>query len=240
MQKSSVEFLNLFLKHHPLEYLFFTESTETKWNKQRVLMHGHQGWNVRHGLCHIYMMVCVVYCGGKWQGWVNSVPELELQLNSNSNSGIGIGIGGIENGIGIEDSGIGIENRNWFFLQLLPQHLLVNQQFPNFSFNRGHNLPCDWLLMQQGCFKFLEHCPPAVWSQKTHEEGTLFPLGRQLSEGLKMVTINMINISLPPWTKTKLLSLLNKIKWMISGLEVKLSQSTSFSRILLIGIFRFL
>ena len=24
-------------------------------NKQRVLMHGHQGWNVRHGLCHIYM-----------------------------------------------------------------------------------------------------------------------------------------------------------------------------------------
>ena len=27
-------------------------------NKQRVLMHGHQGWNVRHGLCHIYM-ICV-------------------------------------------------------------------------------------------------------------------------------------------------------------------------------------
>ena len=36
------------------------------------------------------------------------------------------------------------------FLQLLPQHLLANQQFPNFNFNRGHNLPCDWLLMQQG------------------------------------------------------------------------------------------
>ena len=35
-------------------------------------------------------------------------------------------------------------NWNWKpelnFLQLLPQHLLVNQQFPNFSFNRGHNL----------------------------------------------------------------------------------------------------
>ena len=34
------------------------------WNKQRVLMHGHQGWNVRHGLCHIYMRyvyICVVY-----------------------------------------------------------------------------------------------------------------------------------------------------------------------------------
>ena len=59
-------------------------------NKQRVLMHGHQGWNVRHGLSHIYMryvciyklfiafvafvvcsllnlMVCVVYWVGKWQ-----------------------------------------------------------------------------------------------------------------------------------------------------------------------------
>ena len=71
------------------------------------------------------------------------------------------------------------------FLQLLPQHLLINQQFPNFSFNRSHNLPCDWLLMQQGCFKFLEHCPPVVWSQKTHGEGTMFPLSRQQSEGLK-------------------------------------------------------
>ena len=40
----------------------------SKWhlmlNKQRVLMHGHQGWNVRHGLCHIcmiYVYVWVVY-----------------------------------------------------------------------------------------------------------------------------------------------------------------------------------
>ena len=31
-------------------------------DKQRVLMHRHQGWNVRHGLCHIYMIyVWVVY-----------------------------------------------------------------------------------------------------------------------------------------------------------------------------------
>ena len=33
-------------------------------NKQRVLMHGHQGWNVRHGLCHIdmiYVYIWVVY-----------------------------------------------------------------------------------------------------------------------------------------------------------------------------------
>ena len=30
-------------------------------NKQRVLMHGHQGWNVRHGLCHIYMIYVYIY-----------------------------------------------------------------------------------------------------------------------------------------------------------------------------------
>ena len=32
-----------------------------KANKQRVLMHGHQGWNVRHGLCHIYMRYVYIY-----------------------------------------------------------------------------------------------------------------------------------------------------------------------------------
>ena len=30
-------------------------------DKQRVLMHGHQGWNVRHGLCHIYMTYVYIY-----------------------------------------------------------------------------------------------------------------------------------------------------------------------------------
>ena len=29
--------------------------------KQRVLMHGHQGWNVRHGLCHIYMRYVYIW-----------------------------------------------------------------------------------------------------------------------------------------------------------------------------------
>ena len=29
--------------------------------KQRVLMHGHQGWNIRHGLCHIYMRYVYIY-----------------------------------------------------------------------------------------------------------------------------------------------------------------------------------
>ena len=30
-------------------------------HKQRVLMHGHQGWNVRHGLCHIYMIYVYIW-----------------------------------------------------------------------------------------------------------------------------------------------------------------------------------
>ena len=29
--------------------------------KQRVLMHEHQGWNVRHGLCHIYMIYVYIW-----------------------------------------------------------------------------------------------------------------------------------------------------------------------------------
>ena len=33
----------------------------TAMNKQRVLMHRHQGWNVRHGLCHIYMRYLYIY-----------------------------------------------------------------------------------------------------------------------------------------------------------------------------------
>ena len=34
---------------------------QNKGNKQRVLMHGHQGWNVRHGLCHIYMIYVYIW-----------------------------------------------------------------------------------------------------------------------------------------------------------------------------------
>ena len=30
-------------------------------DKQRVLMHGHQGWNVRHGLCHICMIYVYIW-----------------------------------------------------------------------------------------------------------------------------------------------------------------------------------
>ena len=35
--------------------------TKRRQAKQRVLMHGHQGWNVRHGLCHIYMRYVYIY-----------------------------------------------------------------------------------------------------------------------------------------------------------------------------------
>ena len=39
-----------------------TENVSIWWrNKQRVLMHGHQGWNVRHGLCHIYMIYVYIW-----------------------------------------------------------------------------------------------------------------------------------------------------------------------------------
>ena len=31
------------------------------WDKQWVLMHGHQGWNVWHGLCHIYMIYVYIW-----------------------------------------------------------------------------------------------------------------------------------------------------------------------------------
>ena len=33
----------------------------TRRYKQRVLMHGHQGWNVRHSLCHIYMIYVYIW-----------------------------------------------------------------------------------------------------------------------------------------------------------------------------------
>ena len=65
------------------------------------------------------MMVCVVYCVGKWQGWGQFSSRIGIAAQWNWNWRLW--------------------NWNWKpelnFLQLLPQHLLVNQQFPNFSFN---------------------------------------------------------------------------------------------------------
>ena len=78
-------------------------------------------------------------------------------------------------------------------------YLLVNQPFPNFSFKRGgHNLSCDWLLMQQVCLSSSWDIGPCGVVTKDHGEGNLYPLSRQRPEELKMVTIN---ISSPPWHK---------------------------------------
>ena len=132
---------------------------------------------------------------------VNSIPELELRLNSNSNSGIGIGIGieisWIENGIGIENPGIGIgigigiENWNWIFCNCYRSN---NQPFPNFSFNRGgHNLSCDWLLMQQ---VFLGHLPPCGVATKDTGAGYLIPL-----EWTEARRIRDCDNKLPAWHK---------------------------------------
>ena len=46
-----------------VEWMYVTASRGNShwWNKQRVLMHRHQGWNVRHGLCHIYMRYLYIY-----------------------------------------------------------------------------------------------------------------------------------------------------------------------------------
>ena len=51
--------------HQAIIYNTGTLRNNFKWNinkdKQRVLMHGHQGWNVRHGLCHIYMIYVYIW-----------------------------------------------------------------------------------------------------------------------------------------------------------------------------------
>ena len=44
---------------HPTSLAGTTNSK--KKHKQRVLMHRHQGWNVRHGLGHIYMRYLYIY-----------------------------------------------------------------------------------------------------------------------------------------------------------------------------------
>ena len=37
------------------------DQLKQRGHKQRVLMHGHQRWNVRHGLCHIYMIYVYIW-----------------------------------------------------------------------------------------------------------------------------------------------------------------------------------
>ena len=42
-------------------WLFAFNALTYMSDKQRVLMRGHQGWNIRHGLCHIYMRYVYIY-----------------------------------------------------------------------------------------------------------------------------------------------------------------------------------
>ena len=44
-----------------LSFLQISAGQDHEGDKQRVLMHGHQGWNVRHGLCHIYMIYVYIW-----------------------------------------------------------------------------------------------------------------------------------------------------------------------------------
>ena len=45
---------------HAVDTVSVTEAINIPY-KQRVLMHRHQGLNVRHGLCHIYMRYLYIY-----------------------------------------------------------------------------------------------------------------------------------------------------------------------------------
>ena len=52
--------LHVYRRHDKQIYLDTGGSISVNY-KQRVLMHRHQGWNVRHGLCHIYMRYVYIY-----------------------------------------------------------------------------------------------------------------------------------------------------------------------------------
>ena len=69
------------------------------------------------------------------------IPELELEL----------GLKLVEFKMELELKTLELELKTGIaFLQLLPQHLLVNRSLQKFNFDRGgHILSCDWLLMQQ-------------------------------------------------------------------------------------------
>ena len=43
------------------QIIHYLESHDFISHKQRVLMHGHQGWNVRHGFCHIYIRYVYIW-----------------------------------------------------------------------------------------------------------------------------------------------------------------------------------
>ena len=49
------------LWRHRNDMIYLIVGDITNVHKQRVLMHRHQGLNVRHGLCHIYMRYLYIY-----------------------------------------------------------------------------------------------------------------------------------------------------------------------------------
>ena len=61
----NAENVSIWWRHHgpsATNYPLATRAYESHFrNKQRVLMHGHQGWNVRHSLCHIYMIYVYIW-----------------------------------------------------------------------------------------------------------------------------------------------------------------------------------
>ena len=62
--KTACTFLTYLISHTYLiiQYdTFMIDFLQNIHNKQRVLIHGHQGWNVRHGLCHIYMIYVYIW-----------------------------------------------------------------------------------------------------------------------------------------------------------------------------------
>ena len=57
LQANPSKFQRMLLKNKTVNAEDFNNIVD----KQRVLMHGHQGWNVRHGLCHIYMIYVYIW-----------------------------------------------------------------------------------------------------------------------------------------------------------------------------------
>ena len=106
-----------------------------------------------------------VWCVCVWYAGLGSIQlELELKLVELK---MELELKSLELELELE---LELKTRIDFFATATTALTIVNQPFPNSSFNRGgHNLSCDWLLMQQVClFKFLGHCPPVVWSLKDH------------------------------------------------------------------------
>ena len=145
--------------------LFKTAIKFKHFSRSVGTMHYYTG-----GVSHLLLSgVCTGPCKGGYcrlRVGVNSIPEFNWNCSS-----IPIPIPELELELKLVELKMELELKTLElelnFLQLLSQQLLVNQSFPNFSFNRGaHNLSCDWLFMQQ---VFLGNCPPLGCGHKRHK-----------------------------------------------------------------------